>query len=424
MITAELPVDEAERIAELRALRILDTPAEDRFDQIVGLAADLFDVPMAFVSMVDSERQWFKARQGICSTQTDRDVAFCAHAILQDAPLIIPDATADPRFVDNPLVTGKPFIRFYAGFPVRGPGGRKVGTLCIADHKPREVDERELRAMGRLARMVEGQLAMLDVVDAQQRLIETQRDLVRTRERLAEEIEEAGNFIQSLLPERWRGPIFTDWAFIASSQLGGDLFGYHWLDDNRFVVYLFDVCGHGVGAALLSSSIRDTLRNAEELGLPVDDPGALLTALNRMYPMEANGNRFFTIWYGVFDQRSRELQFSSAGHPPAMLFEPEIGETRQVPAADFMIGVEPDHQYATQTLQVGAGARLYIYSDGAYEFHTQDGGILGIDRLAVAICEAACKQGCRVNCVLDAIRSHARDEAFDDDVSIVEVEFA
>jgi phosphoserine phosphatase RsbU/P len=151
MIAAPLPVDEAERLAELQALEILDTPSESRFDRIVELAARVFHTPIAYIAMVDSNRQWFKSRCGLEASENSRGISFCSHTILQDGPLIVTDALLDPRFHDSPLVVGEPYVRFYAGHPLAGPGGRKVGTLCLADRVPRTFDDSDLEVLGRLA---------------------------------------------------------------------------------------------------------------------------------------------------------------------------------------------------------------------------------------------------------------------------------
>ncbi|WP_144186436.1 putative bifunctional diguanylate cyclase/phosphodiesterase [Elioraea rosea] len=141
MPPAPLPPNESERIAAVHALRLLDTQAEERFDRFVRLARSLADMPIALFTMVDSDRQWFKAREGLDATETPRDHAFCAHAILDpENPLLVEDAREDERFADNPLVTGPLGIRFYAGAPVRTPAGHAVGTLCVIDTKPRRID--------------------------------------------------------------------------------------------------------------------------------------------------------------------------------------------------------------------------------------------------------------------------------------------
>lgn len=140
MIEAPKPDNEDQRLQALRSLLILDTPPEERFDRIVAFAAQEFDTKMALVSMVDADRQWFKARVGMKDSETPRSIAFCSHAILQDTPLVVSDASLDPRFSGNPLVTGDDHMRFYAGAPLTLPTGEKVGTLCLIDEKPGEMD--------------------------------------------------------------------------------------------------------------------------------------------------------------------------------------------------------------------------------------------------------------------------------------------
>lgn len=151
MTRPPIPADESARLAALRDLLILDTPPEERFDRIVQFAAREFDVPTALLSLVDENRQWFKSRVGMDACETSRDVSFCGHALGLEDLLLIEDASADPRFADNPLVTGANGIRFYAGAPLRlGPGVSAVGTLCLIDTRPRTLDNVEqaiLRAL-------------------------------------------------------------------------------------------------------------------------------------------------------------------------------------------------------------------------------------------------------------------------------------
>lgn len=132
-----IPDDEEDRLNALGKLDILDSVPEECFDRLTSLAANIFDVPIALVSLVDKDRQWFKSRHGLEAEETPRDLAFCAHAIMSVQPLIVPDTHGDIRFRDNPLVTGEPHIRFYAGAPLVTTVGFKLGTLCIIDRKPR-----------------------------------------------------------------------------------------------------------------------------------------------------------------------------------------------------------------------------------------------------------------------------------------------
>jgi diguanylate cyclase (GGDEF)-like protein len=160
MIAPKIPVDEERRIRTLRALDVLDTEAEERFDRVTRLARRLFDVPIALVSLVDADRQWFKSKQGLAADQTSRAVSFCGHAILGDETLVVQDATTDPRFSRNPLVLGDPTIRFYAGRPLAA-NGAKVGTLCLIDRAPRELSADDGALLNDLAQMVEDELSAL-----------------------------------------------------------------------------------------------------------------------------------------------------------------------------------------------------------------------------------------------------------------------
>ena len=156
-IAAAAPADEAERLRALRERGILDTPAEERFDRLTRLARRVLDVPAAMVTMIDAERQWFKSTSGFEVTETPRDLAFCAYTIQQDEMFIVPDALADPRFADNPVVADGPRLRFYAGRPVHVEG-RRVGTLCVVDSRPRQLNDDDKRALDDLAALVEEEL--------------------------------------------------------------------------------------------------------------------------------------------------------------------------------------------------------------------------------------------------------------------------
>jgi PAS domain S-box-containing protein len=159
MIPAPLGPDEAARLVALRELAVLDTTPEERFDRLTRLARDLFGVPIALVSLVDEDRQWFKSRQGLAAPETSREVSFCAHAILDEREvLVVPDALRDERFADNPLVTGDPDIRFYAGAPLSTADGHQVGTLCVIDRAPREWTAEQSAALRDLADVVEAEL--------------------------------------------------------------------------------------------------------------------------------------------------------------------------------------------------------------------------------------------------------------------------
>jgi diguanylate cyclase (GGDEF)-like protein len=183
MIPPELPANEQERLSQLRNLSILDTPPEERFDRVTRMAKRLFDVPIALVSLVDENRQWFKSCFGLDVSETDRSISFCGHAILNEGALIIKDALQDERFSDNPLVTDEPHIRFYAGMPLRTLSGQGMGTLCIIDRRPRDFSEDDIGMLTDLAGMVERELmaVQLSISDELTRISNRRGFLALTR---------------------------------------------------------------------------------------------------------------------------------------------------------------------------------------------------------------------------------------------------
>lgn len=158
MHKATIPANEVARLEALRALEVLDTPAEERFDRLTRIAQYILQVPIVLISLVDAERQWFKSRQGLDATETPRDISFCGHAIMAAEVFVVPDAAADPRFSDNPLVTQAPDIRFYAGAPLTLSNGHNIGTLCAIDRVPRQVSAEQLAALRDLAKCVSEEL--------------------------------------------------------------------------------------------------------------------------------------------------------------------------------------------------------------------------------------------------------------------------
>ncbi|HSP06582.1 MAG TPA: PAS domain S-box protein, partial [Acidobacteriota bacterium] len=174
MLKPQIPPDEARRLQALQDLKILDTPPEERFDRITRLAARLFSVPVAYISLVDKDRQWFKSKLGLTIPQTPREISFCGHAILSDEAFVVPDARADERFRDNPLVTGDANVRFYAGIPLRAANGSRVGTLCLVDRQPRRFDPPDEAMLRDLATIVEEELRSTRLREAAKLLRETE----------------------------------------------------------------------------------------------------------------------------------------------------------------------------------------------------------------------------------------------------------
>lgn len=202
MILAELPHDEELRLQDLYSYDILDTQYEADFDELVELASQICKCPISLISLMDRNHQWFKAKTGLETTGTSRDVAFCSHTILQDSVMQVTDATQDERFHDNPLVTGDLNIRFYAGMPIVSPTGHKVGTLCLIDHKPKTLTDEEQRALKLLANQA---AKLLEIRRTNKLLCECSEEVISLKSRsirkLIEENEECKQAISFRLHE-------------------------------------------------------------------------------------------------------------------------------------------------------------------------------------------------------------------------------
>jgi sigma-B regulation protein RsbU (phosphoserine phosphatase) len=329
------------------------------------------------------------------------------------------------------MVIGEPHVRFYAGIPLRGAQGHKIGTLCLVDLAPRALSDTELFSLQQLGHLAEQQLQLTAAVVAQQRLIETQTELARAQQHLTQELREAEAYVRSLLPPPIEeGPVQARWEFEASSTLGGDLFGYHWLDADHFVMYLLDVCGHGVGASLLSSSVQSTLRRQT---LPATDftrPAQVLSALDHTFPMHEHFDKFFTLWYGVYCLSTRTLRYAAAGHPPALLISPRTAVTAPVVSTwlelpALMVGVTTDRPAEERELVIEPGSRLYVFSDGAFEAEHRDGSLLGLDRLKQILLGATnpAETAQHPTEIAAELRESLGSNEFEDDFSLIEFWF-
>lgn len=245
-------------------------------------------------------------------------------------------------------------------------------------------------------------------------------------EHMRTELEAAADYARSILPKPLeddeRG-VRIDWKFIASSALGGDSLGYDWLDDEHLAIYLLDVSGHGVGPSMLSISAHNALR---QRALPATDflqPHQVLEALNRAFPMEANQNKFFTIWYGVYNRKTRELRYASAGHHAAVIFDPTRPDSADLEMRSIMIGVMDDVEYESASITVGAGSRLYVFSDGTFEIRNGDDEMLNMPGFTRHLQEAQVKDD-RLQAVLENARKWQERDDFVDDYSILEISFS
>ncbi len=248
-------------------------------------------------------------------------------------------------------------------------------------------------------------------------LAEANLELQLTQSRLSEELTEATNYVFSILPPpRDAGPR-TRWLLVPSTELGGDSFGYHEIDADHLAVYLLDVCGHGVGAALLSVTAINVLRSAALPNTDFRDPGAVLSALNEAFPMEKQNNMYFTIWYGVHKRSTGELRYASAGHPPSVLCK-SGGEVLTLSTPGIAIGMMPDMVYRTKLGEIAAGDRLHLVSDGTFEVETAPGEMLAFADFVEKLSASEEPEG-----VLDWVRGLNGPGPLPDDFSLLTIDF-
>lgn len=256
--------------------------------------------------------------------------------------------------------------------------------------------------------------------------LQTEKDLLeQMQRRLNEELAEAANYVRSILPEPTTTPLRIDWKYQPSTELGGDAFGYHWIDPDHFAVYLLDVCGHGVGASLLSVTAMNVIRSGSLPNTDFRDPGAVLSGLNNAFLMEKQNNMYFTLWYGVYHAPSRTLKYSSGGHPASLLLTPASGgglQSAQLRSPGLIIGAMEDMIYQTQSCVVPPGALLLVLCDGCYEIKDAAGNFMEFDTF-----EKFMQQHGGEPDGLDRLHSWVRERhgegPLDDDFSIVRIHF-
>jgi sigma-B regulation protein RsbU (phosphoserine phosphatase) len=255
---------------------------------------------------------------------------------------------------------------------------------------------------------------------------EAYRQLEASQKQLAEEIARAAQYVQSLLPEPMTGPVQADWRFIPSTALGGDVFGYHWLDPDHLALFLLDVCGHGVGAALLAVSARNVLSSQSLPATDFKDPGKVMRGLNEAFPMEKHNSQYFTIWYGVYERSTRKLSYAGGGHPAGLLFTgpgSSSVQLKQLECEGPPVGIVPEYEFITQTCELGPYACLYLYSDGAFEIARPDGSMWTYEEF-VAWMEAIPQDDPGpLDRLLDHVRSMHQGPHLADDCSILRVCF-
>jgi sigma-B regulation protein RsbU (phosphoserine phosphatase) len=249
--------------------------------------------------------------------------------------------------------------------------------------------------------------------------------LEASRQVLANDLATAADYVRSLLPSpQDANGIRADWRFIPSASLGGDAFGYHDLDPDTFAVYLLDVCGHGVGAALLSVSALNAIRSETLPNTDFHDPGAVLAGLNRAFPMERQNDMFFTAWYGVFHRGRRTLRWAGGGHPPALLVTQGGAAPRLLDSDGPLIGAVDGLEFLSGEVEVPPASRLFVYSDGAFEIGLPDGTMWPFPEFVAALVAPPEPRESSIDALVKRVRALSQRDDFHDDFSMVELSFA
>jgi serine phosphatase RsbU (regulator of sigma subunit) len=289
----------------------------------------------------------------------------------------------------------------------------EVSSAAIKDEK------------GKIIGAVEVSRDVTEQKKAEALLNKTLLDRNEVLKQLSQELSDAAGYVKTVLPQPvTSGPLLTDWRFIPSQSLGGDTFGYHWIDDEHFAIYLVDASGHGWAAALLSVSVINVLRSQSLPDTNFNKPHQVLFSLNNAFPSEKNNDLFFTIWYGVYNTHSHQLVYASGGHPPALLLPRTISgncQMDQLRTSNSIMGVEPDTTYQSAIRKIDSPSRLYVFSDGVYDIKKVDGSIWGFKNFLEFSIQSFSFDRPNLDCLFSYVQDLAMEEELEDDFTILEI---
>ncbi len=407
---------EADRLAAVRRYDILDSPPDGAFDRICALAARIFDVPVATVTIVDEDRIWFKARAGLDVAEIPRVAGLCASAILQDDTYVISDGLTDPRVADHDLIHGDMAVRFYAAAPITTSQGHRLGTVNVIDVNPRAVTEAEMQTLRDLAAIVMDELelrlaAMSELRrerDARHRALEQQRhaeQLTRTLQR---------SLSPPTLPDMPGLQIAVHYQPFSKADVGGDFYDLFALDTNRWGFFLGDVCGKGPEAASLTSLARYTLRAA---AMHNEGPADVLRDLNSALLMK-DAEAMCTAVYGEIDTDRGDvaITLAVAGHPPPLVLRAGCN-VEAVQTRGTLLGAFSDVAFESCQIDLRPGDAIVVYSDGLLDIQL-DGARVDEEWLAQLLCsESSTAADQIVDRVTDTLKR--LEQPLRDDVAIM-----
>ncbi|MEU7067204.1 GAF domain-containing SpoIIE family protein phosphatase [Streptomyces sp. NPDC046161] len=381
----------------MRRYDILDTPPDGAFNRVAAMAARLFNVPVASVTIVDTDRIWFKAAHGLDGvTEIGRDPGLCGSAILRDDTLVIPDTLDDPVARSNPLVTGALGVRFYAAAPIVTAEGHRLGTVNILDTKPRLITEDDTATLADLASIVldalELRLSGLRLLRQEQERRKGEEKARRQAERDTEAITEFASTLQrTLLPPALPAvpgmELACHYQTDSPRDVGGDFYDVFPLGAGRWAFFLGDVCGKGAEAAAVTSLTRYTLREAAQHHT---DPTEVLNALNAALLLDPSmGSRYCTCVFGTLEEAAKggfTVTVAMGGHPPVFHLkhtrENRIEVQAVRPKGGMLVGALAQARFASRTFHLAPGDGLLLYTDGLTEARLKDGTMLGEEGVA------------------------------------------
>ena len=377
------------------------------------------------VLLVDDQPIIGEAVRRMLADQSDIEFHFCGNPTdaLKTAERVAPTVILQDLVM--PEVDGLTLVKFFRA----SPKTRDIPLVVLSSKEEPDTKYRafengandymvkfpdKLEVVARIRYHSGAYTALLERNEAMRRLEESQTALKN-------ELDEADHYVKSLLPAKfYDGKISADWVFKSSTSLGGDCFGYGWLDGRRFAVYLLDVCGHGVGAALLSVSAVNVLRSQSLADVDFAKPDMVLAGLNAAFDMDRQNGMYFTLWYGVYDCAERKLSFASGGHPPAILVHG--GGYEKLMTGGIVIGGMPDAKFSSRTVDVPENSKLYVFSDGVYEVKYADGnGMMSVDDFARGLLLPPEDGRGKAESMLDFSRKAQNNDQFEDDFSLCEI---
>ena len=381
------------------------------------------------VLMVDDQALFGQAVRNMLSDQPDIKFHFCDKPTeaLKVAEEIRPTVILQDLLM--PDIDGLTMVKFFRANPVT----KEVPMIVLSSREEADVKS-EAFALGANDYMVKlpDKLEVLARIRYHSRAYinllqrnEAYSALVASQEALKSELAEAERYIKSLLPAKIDSEhLKTDWVYTPSTDLGGDAFGYHWLDDEHFAIYLLDVCGHGVGASLLSVSAMNVLRSESLRGVDFLKPASVLSGLNEAFDMDKQNQMYFTLWYGIYNRTTRILEYASGGHPPSILVRAKGTEIKHLMTHGIVIGGMPGAPFPQASIEIEPNDKLYVFSDGVYEV-TPPGQkeTITVDDYAAALVEPPIKGLSKVKSMVKFSQDAQQKEPFEDDYSLVEICF-